>query len=167
MYMPLENASKHHKGSPFQFLLFKRNPQNRMRPKGLSIFFRRSETFEIFLSSKCPPSILLKSALVISGVKRYIRTFDAISELFCVFVKRRSENEFFMKMSYAYFKSAPYEVFWALDMAPTLDVPVLLEVANGGYQHFWNFNFFSLNILDSSYFAVSLEFNDIFCFTSI
>ena len=49
------------------------------------------------LSSKCPPTILLKSPVVMSRVKRYIRTFDVISKLYCVFVRkrRRSENKNF------------------------------------------------------------------------
>ena len=33
------------------------------------------------------------------------------------------KQEFFLKTSHAYFKNY---AFWALDMAPTLDVPVLL-----------------------------------------
>ena len=38
--------------------------------------------FEKFLSPNGPPLILLEYSLVISGVKRYIRTFDVISELY-------------------------------------------------------------------------------------
>ena len=52
------------KGPPLNFFIFKRNIQNRTRLEG-------------------PLSILLKFPLVLSGVKRYIRTFDVISELYC------------------------------------------------------------------------------------
>ena len=74
-----------------------------------------------------PSSILFKSNLVISiriealypNYWRYIRTILR-------FIKEEAEvrkQEFFMKTSYAYFENC---AFWALDIAPTLDVRVLL-----------------------------------------
>ena len=58
--------------------------------------FRHCATFFELLSPKGPPSILLKFSLAISGVKRYIRTFDVISELHCVLERRqRFENRSF------------------------------------------------------------------------
>ena len=44
-------------------------------------------------SAKGPPPILLKSPLGISELKRYIRTFDVISELYCVLLRRRERFE--------------------------------------------------------------------------
>ena len=58
------------------------------RIKGTLSFFWHCETFFDFLSPKSPPSILLKSPLVKSGVKRYIGSFDVISELYCVLLRR-------------------------------------------------------------------------------
>ena len=55
--------------------------------------------------------MLLKSSLVISGVKRYIRTFDILWTILG-FSKEEAEvrkQEFFMITSYAYFKSALFE----------------------------------------------------------
>ena len=45
--------------------------------------------FEFFCLQRFPLSISLKSSLVISGVKRYIGTFDVISELYCILLRRR------------------------------------------------------------------------------
>ena len=83
------------KGPPFQFLLFKRNIQNRMRLKGppFHFFFGAMRFFANFSCLKRTPSILLKSRLVISGIKRHIRTFDVISDLYCIFVRRRRRSE--------------------------------------------------------------------------
>ena len=64
---------------------------------------------KIFLNS--PPFPARTSR--ISEVKRYIRTFDVISELYR-FIKKEAEvrkPDFFMKTSYAYFKNF---AFWAL-----------------------------------------------------
>ena len=113
----LGTASKLLQRARFQFLLFKHNVQNRTRLKGvpLSVFFRNCETFfrKHFLPSKGPPSLLLKSPLVIFGVKRYIRTFDVISEQCFVLVRFSKEaevqkHECFKKTSYACFKNCAF-----------------------------------------------------------
>ena len=103
----LGNASKLSQRVPtFSFHFFKRNIQNRTILKGpgcyefgllLNFFDIARLLFRTFLSPKVSPSILLKSPLVTSGVKRYIRTFDVISELLCVLVRRvrRFENRRF------------------------------------------------------------------------
>ena len=60
-------------------------------------FVFSTATFFNFSVSKGPPLTLLKSRLVISGIKRYIRTFEVIFEPYCAFVRRerRSENRGF------------------------------------------------------------------------
>ena len=65
--------------------------------KPFQFLFGAVRFFLKIFPSKVPPSILLKSPFVISGVKRYIRTFDVISELYCAFVRwrRRFENRSF------------------------------------------------------------------------
>ena len=87
---------------------------------------------------------------VISKVKRYIRIFDIISELYCILLKEEAEaqkqaltfvraryirtfEEFFMKTSWSYFKNC---AFWALGIAPTLDVPVFLQFTS--IQLYWS-----------------------------
>ena len=59
----------------------------------LSFFFGAVRFFANFSCLKRTPSILLESSLVISGIKRYIRTFDVIPELYCIFVRRRRRSE--------------------------------------------------------------------------
>ena len=85
-------------------LLFKRNIENRTRPKDPFHFFSGAVRLFRFFVSKGAPSILLKSPLVISGVKRSIRT------ILC-FIKEEAEvrkQEFFMKTSYATFKNCDF-----------------------------------------------------------
>ena len=102
LYEYLGNASKvSQRVPPFCFLLFKRSIQNRTRLNGLAFrLLQPCETFffKIFFSVfKGSPSILLKSFLVTSGVKRHIRTLDVIPELYCVSLRmrRRLENRSF------------------------------------------------------------------------
>ena len=68
--------------------------RNRTRLKGPPFsFFSALGIFFISLSPKGPLSILLEYLLVMPGVKRYIRTFDVISELYCVLIRRRRRFE--------------------------------------------------------------------------
>ena len=100
------------KGPPFGLLLFNRNIQNRTRLKGpFSNFFSALKLFRKKMTPKGPPSILLKCPLVISGEKRYIRTFDVISELYCVLLRRRRRFEnrrISRKTSCAHFKNCAF-----------------------------------------------------------
>ena len=115
------------KGSPFHFL-------------ALWDFFRI-----LFCLQRVPRSNLLKSPLVISELKRYVRTFDVISEQYCVLLRRmwRFENKSFpMKTSDACFENC---VFWALDIEPTLDVTVLLILSSVHVPHFNDSDFFKVS----------------------
>ena len=61
-----------------------------MRLKSLlSIFFGVVRLFFDFFVFKGVPVDFNQVPLVISGVKRYIRTSDVLSELYCVFVSRK------------------------------------------------------------------------------
>ena len=91
-----ETHLSYRKGPPFHFLkLFKRSLQNRpRRGPSFNCFHAVGLDYLIyFFFFKGTPLILLKFPLVISGVKRYIRTFDVISELYCVSVRRRRRFE--------------------------------------------------------------------------
>ena len=90
---------------------------------------------EIFLSPK-DPSILLKSLLLISEVKRYIRVFDVISELYCVLLRRR---RMFGNKSFS--RNRPTHIlrtvrFLSLDIAPTLGVTVSFFKPHMFSRHF-------------------------------
>ena len=60
----------------------------------LSIFFGTVRLFSNFFRFQTTPSsILQKSLLVVSGVECHIQTFDVISKLYCVLVRRRRRFE--------------------------------------------------------------------------
>ena len=84
--------------------------------------------FEIVLSPKGPPSILLKSSLVLSGMKCYNRTFDVISELYRVLVKRR--RRFKNESPTHTLESALFDN----KISATVEVPILFVFSSGVYR---------------------------------
>ena len=69
-------------------------------PRFLILYHRSLGQFSVcetvlfyFFFLNVPSSILLKSPLEISGVKRCTRVSDVISELYCVLVRRRRRSE--------------------------------------------------------------------------
>ena len=98
------NASKlSQRVPPFSFYFLNAQHTKPDETKGSSFIFSALRLFLKIFVSKGPPLILLKSPLVISGIKRYIRNFDLIPELYCVFVRRRwrSKNRSFLNLEYS------------------------------------------------------------------
>ena len=98
----LRSASKIFQRVPFHFLLFKRNIQNRARLKGFpfnyfSVFWHCGFFSNFFVSKASKFFQNYGNLDVKSGVKRYIRIFDVISELYCVILwrTRRFDNRSF------------------------------------------------------------------------
>ena len=97
-------------------------------PRFLILYHRSLGQFSVFFYFfflNVPSSILLKSPLEISGVKRCTRVSDVISELYCVLVRRRrrSENVFHERVFHenvlrTYFKNC---AFWTLDIFFQID----------------------------------------------
>ena len=100
---------------PLSFFTFLTLPAKPDDTEGHPFQFFSALFFEnIFCLQRFPRSILLKFPLVKYEVKRYIRTFDVISELYCFLLMRRRWFESILKTA----------LVEPLDIAPTLDVPV-------------------------------------------
>ena len=118
---------------------FKTLPTKPDETKGPSFqFCRRWDFFEICLSPKGPsfeasPRNIRIEALY-PNFWRYIRTISRFIEEAEVW-----KQEFFMETSHAYFENC---AFWALDTAPTLDVPVLFFFSRPQTSH-WKVHVFT------------------------
>ena len=96
-----------------------------MRLKGppFQFFSALWDFSKIFLSSKGPPFDFLEvRARNIRSKALYRNFWRYIQTIFCKEEAEVRKHAVFMKTSYAYFKTC---AFWALDMVPILDVPVL------------------------------------------
>ena len=113
------------KGPPFHFLPFQGNIQNRTCPKGTPFgFFRNCATFfrKFFNVPKGSPLWVFwyfaTECLLINPEGSPLLHFSALCDFFW-------KKNFFKNFNF--FPKKVFYAFWALDMAPTLDVLVLLR----------------------------------------